>query len=423
MDKIIGIRREDKNQWERRVPLIPRDVKILKENYGIHTIVQPSKIRIFPDEEYAKAGAEINEDLGRATLILAVKEIPKELFQKDKTYIFFSHTIKGQAYNMGMLRHMMDLKCNLIDYERIVDEKNRRLIFFGKYAGLAGMIETLYSFGQKLKLQGFDTPLERIKQAYQYDSLDHAKKEIEAIGREIDEHGFPVELSPIVVGFAGYGNVSVGAQEIFNLLPHKTVSANILDEMYENFTSDNLNFYKVIFGEEDMVRRKEGEFDLQEYYTHPERYESIFETYLPRLDILVNCIYWTEDYPRLVTKDFLKNETVLKSNPMIKVLGDISCDIDGSIEITSKSTKPDNATFTYYADQDRYEDGTQRTGVTVMSVDNLPCEFPVESSTAFSSILKDYVNHMVSANYTDSLEKLEIPSPIKSALVVKEGKF
>lgn len=423
MDKVIGIRREDKNQWERRVPLIPEDVKELKEKFGIKTVIQPSKIRIFPDEEYIKAGAEINENLGAASVILAVKEIPVTLFEKKKTYVFFSHTVKGQEYNMGMLKHMMDLKCNLIDYERVVNEKNQRLIFFGQYAGLAGMIETLHALGQKLKLQGYNTPLEKIKQAYEYGTVENAKKEIEAIGYEIDEKGLPPELAPIVVGFAGYGNVSRGAQEIFNLLPFKVISASILSEMFENFSQDNLSFYKVVFSEDDMVRPKQGEFDLQDYYKHPEKYVPIFEQYLPYLDVLVNGIYWSEAYPRLVTKEFLKSETVLKSNLKLKVIGDISCDIDGGIEITHKITKPDNPTFTYFAEDDRFEDGTQRLGVTVMSVDNLPCEFSRESSMAFSKVLKEYVNSMISTDFHKSFKDLELSEPMRRALVLHHGKL
>ncbi|MCP5104622.1 MAG: hypothetical protein GY950_14650 [bacterium] len=423
MKKIIGIRREDKNQWERRVPLVPDDVKKLNEKYGIKTIVQPSKIRIFPDEEYEKAGAEINEDLSAASVVLGVKEMPVSLFQEGKAYVFFSHTVKGQDYNMGMLKHLMDTKCNLIDYERVLNEKNQRLIFFGKFAGLAGMIETLHAFGQKLELQGYETPLSKIKQAYEYKNLKEAKKEIEKIGKEIDENGFPVELSPIVFGFAGYGNVSMGAQKIFDLLPHKVMSPHILGEMYENFSNDNFNFYKVVFSEEDMVKPKQGDFDLQDYYQHPENYEPQFENYLPYLDVLVNGIYWTEAYPRLVTKEYLKNETVIKSNPRLKVIGDISCDIDGGVEICYKITKPDNPTFTYYAQDDRYEDGTGRTGVTVMAVDNLPCEFSCASSIAFSTVLKEYINDMVSANFNDDFEKLELSVPIKKALVLHNGEF
>lgn len=425
MDKVIGIRREDKNQWERRVPLTPTDVKELKEKFGIKTIIQPSKIRIFTDEEYENVGAEVNEDLSRAEIILAVKEIPLHLFQEGKTYMFFSHTIKGQHSNMPMLKRMMDLKCNLIDYERVVNEKNQRLIFFGRYAGLAGMIETLHAFGQKLKLQGYSTPLERIKQAYQYTSIEEAKIDIQEIGEEINEKGFPPELSPIVVGFSGYGHVSIGAQEMFHCLPYKTISAPILTEMYENFTADNYNFYKVVFYEEDLVRPKDSSerFELQDYFKHPEKYESQFENYLPCLSVLVNGIYWTEKYPRFVTKEYLKNQTILSSNLNLRIIGDISCDIDGSIEITKNATKPDSPTYTYYAAEDRYDEGVQRTGVTVMAVDNLPCEFPRESSEAFSVVLKNFVPALVAENYTCDFKEISLPDPLRRALVLHKGEL
>lgn len=425
MNKVIAIRREDKNQWERRAPLTPDDVKELNQKYGIKTIVQPSKIRIFTDEAYKNAGAEINEDMSQASVVLAIKEIPLHMFEKNKTYIFFSHTIKGQPYNMPMLKKMMDLKCNLIDYERVMNEKNQRLIFFGRYAGLAGMVETLHAFGQKLKLRGHSTPLEKIKQPYEYSSLEQAKKEIEAIGKEIDDQGLPLDLCPYVVGFAGYGNVSRGAQEIFNLLPHKVISAQILNEMVENFSSDNCNFYKVVFDEEDMVRPKDRnqQFGLQDYYNHPEKYESQFETYLPHLDVLVNCIFWAEQYPRFITKEYLENQTILRSNLTLKVIGDITCDINGSIEITHKATMPDNPTYTYFAADDRYEDGTQRLGITVMAVDNLPCEFPGASSAEFSAVLKDFVNDIASEDFNKGTDRLELPYPLKNALVLHKGKL
>ena len=141
----------------------------------------------------------------------------------------------------------------------MLNEKNQRLIFFGRYAGLAGMLDTLHGFGQKLLARGVANPFASIRQAYQYASLEEAKAEVAAVGAEIDEHGFPAELCPLVVGFAGYGNVSRGAQEIFDLLPHKILSAEALVEMVENFSNDNLNLFKVVFSEDDMVRAAAGD--------------------------------------------------------------------------------------------------------------------------------------------------------------------
>ncbi len=423
MSKIIGIRREDKNEWERRVPLTPGAVRILKDKFGIKTIVQPSKLRIFKDEEYVNAGAEINESLSEADTVFAVKEIPIGLLEDEKTYIFFSHTIKGQSYNMDLLRAMMKKKVNLIDYERIVDENNRRLIFFGKYAGLAGMVETLHGIGQKLKLQGFDTPLSEIKQAYSYNSVEDAKDHIREIGKEIEKAGFPPELSPFVFAFAGYGNVSQGAQEIFDLLPFKSMSIDVLELNYENFSADNYNFYKVILREEDLVKRKTGEFDLTEYYNNPELYVSKFEEYAENIKVLINCIYWTEKYPRLLTKEYLKNQAALLKFPNLRMVGDISCDIEGSIEITHKVTMPDNPSFTYFGDGDRFEEGISAAGVSVMAVDNLPCEFPKESSEAFSEVLLDFVNGISGADFNSEFQSLTLPEPVRRALILHRGEL
>lgn len=420
---MIGIRREDKNEWERRVPLIPSDLKELNEQYGIKSVIQPSKIRYFKDEEFEQAGVEVSEDLSKANVIFAVKEIPNYMFRKDKTYVFFSHTIKGQAYNMPMLRKMMDHGCNLIDYERIVNEKNQRLIFFGRFAGNAGMIETLHIYGQKLKLQGHNTPLANIKQPFQYSSLDEAKKEIRKIGEEIKTKGFPPKLTPIIIGISGYGNVSKGAQEILNILPHKVIPADMLTKLHDSLTLDTSNIYVVVFKEEDMFRKLEGGFDLNEYYNYPERYVSQFGMYIPFLTILVNCIYWSEKYPRLITKKYLQTDYYESSRKKLQVIGDISCDIDGAVEICYKITKPDNPSYTYDFTENEFEDGILPQGITVMAVDNLPCEFPGESSGEFSRVLKTFVKDIAEADFSQDYDKLDLPDPLKNALVLHRGEL
>ena len=421
---VIGIRRADKNKWERRTPLIPEDLKFLNEKYGIRTLVQPSEIRAYTNHQYAAAGAEVVEDIQSANIIFAVKEIPLHFYREGKTYIFFSHTIKGQSYNMPLLKKMMGLKCNLIDYERIVDESNRRLIFFGKYAGLAGMVETLHALGQKLKLKGFKTPIERIKQAYQYNSVEEAKKELNEIGNEIKSNGINEVLQPLVFGFAGYGNVSRGAQEILDILPVKTIKPEELNS-FNHFSKEELskNLFKVVFEEKNLVKPKEGTFQLQDYYDHPEKYEGDFEKYIPHLTVLVNCIYWTNRYPRLVTKKFLGSDNFQKSDQKLLVIGDISIDVEGAIEITYKATDPGNAFYTYQPANNTFEDGIQKDGITIMAVDNLPCEFPRESSKEFSSILRNYVYEIANEDFNKPFEELSLSNPIKKALILKNGEL
>jgi len=233
----LGIRREDKNKWERRVPLVPKHVKELSENYDIKTIIQPSKIRAFSEKEFANAGAIINEDLSSCPIVFAIKEIPDDFYEPQKTYAFFSHTIKGQKHNMTMLKKMMESECNLIDYEKITDEKGRRLVFFGRFAGLAGMIDTLWAFGQRMKWKGVETPFSEIKQTIHYRDLDEGKNHLKKIGNTIEQEGFPDSLIPFVVGFAGYGNVSKGAQEILDILPVEEISPKQLEIIHKNFSN------------------------------------------------------------------------------------------------------------------------------------------------------------------------------------------
>jgi len=150
----VGIRREDKDAWEARVPLVPDDVRGIVASCDATVCVQPSALRVFPDDAFASAGAVVTEDLDDCDIVLAVKEIPEAQFRPGKTYVFFSHTIKGQPYNMDMLRRMMELGCQLLDYERIVDEHNARLISFSRFAGIAGVVDTLWALGRRLEWEG-----------------------------------------------------------------------------------------------------------------------------------------------------------------------------------------------------------------------------------------------------------------------------
>ena len=277
MSNYIGIRQEDKYILEKRAPLTPKHVERLVKQKKLDIIVQSSGKRIFKDDEYRNAGAEIAEDLGKCSVIFGVKEIPLAVFEPDKTYIFFAHVIKGQSYNMPMLKRMMELKCNLIEYEKIVDEQGKRLIFFGRYAGLAGMINSFWALGLRMKDHGYLSTLLKIKQSHCYHSLQEARDDISAIGQAIAERGIPNELLPFVIGFTGYGNVSQGAQEICGLLPVKEITPAKLLELRNRHKLPNNIVYKVIFHEEDLVEHTGREpFDLHDDDANPQNYKSVF---------------------------------------------------------------------------------------------------------------------------------------------------
>ncbi|MBN2018363.1 MAG: hypothetical protein JW794_09595 [Candidatus Cloacimonetes bacterium] len=420
----IGIRREDKSTWERRVAITPEHVKLLHDEFSIQTFIEPSKIRVFTDDEYKQAGANVQEDLSDCDVVFGVKEIPKSFFQRGKTYVFFSHVIKGQLYNMPMLKCMMDLKCNLIDYEKIVNDKYQRLIFFGRHAGIAGMIDALWAYGQRLKHEGLKTPFETIKKAYEYHSVEDIKNSLKNIAENISAQGLPDDICPLVVGFTGYGNVSKGAQEILDCLPHIDITPQELLSLKDKNIS-NRHLYKVVFKEIDMVVPKDrsAQFELQDYFAHPKKYVSQFTQYIPHLTILMNCIYWSLGSPRLVTKKALKNITKDGEPLKLKVIGDVSCDIEGAIEITSKITEPDNPTYTYDPHTDAVVDGNEAKGVIVVGRDNLPCEIPRDASMAFSKALIDFVPQLVKTHEDGKLDRTDLPFELENALILYNGKL
>lgn len=423
MSFTLGIRREDKNRWERRTPLIPQHIKELNKKHGIGTIVQPSPIRIFSDEEYEQVGAKVQDDMISPPIVFAIKEIPIDFFEPGKTYVFFSHTIKGQRHNMPMLKRMMDLKCTLIDYEKIVDKHGRRLVFFGRFAGIAGMIDTLWAFGQRLKWKNIDTPFYKIRRTINYDGLEEIKEHLSKIRKIMETRGLPNSIIPLICGFAGYGNVSKGAQEIMDYLPVKEIPLEEIKQVYE--TPSSKYIYKIVFKEKDMVEpvSLKDRFDLQDYYDHPERYKSVFERYIPYLSILMNCIYWDKRYPRLVTKEYIKDSFAKSKKLHLQVIGDISCDIYGAIEFTVKATSPDNPVFVYNPNNDDIRDGYKGDGIVVMAVDNLPCELPKESSKAFSDSLWRFVPAITNANFNVDFEKLKLPFEIKNAVILYNGEL
>jgi alpha-aminoadipic semialdehyde synthase len=421
----FGIRREDKNPWERRVPLIPSHARELLQNFPLELWMQPSSIRVFTDQDYKAEGARIEEDLSSCSMVFAVKEIPLDFFAPGKAYMFFSHTIKGQHDNMPMLKKMMELGCTLIDYEKVEDEKGQRLVFFGTQAGQAGMIDTLWSFGRRLESLGVHTPFEKVRLAHQYGSLVDAKENIKKIGWEIHDTGLDPSIVPLICGFAGYGHVSQGAQEIFDLLPVEEVSPLDLESFYKQGNYASNRVYKVIFKEEHMVepRSASQKFLLQEYYDHPDRYRSVFESYIPFLSILVNCVYWAPQYPHFVTKEFLRRLWQTDESPRLKVIGDISCDVEGAIECTLYATNPGDPVYVYDPITNKALNGIEGRGVVVMATDNLPAELSLESSVFFSDAILPYVPGIAMANFSDDFESCDLPQPIKNAVILFRGEF
>jgi len=420
----IGIRREDKDQWEARVPLIPDDVVRLTDSGAAEFVLQPSAQRVFAADDYLRAGARLDEDLSACDIVLAVKEIPCELFGRGKTYAFFSHTIKGQPYNMDMLRRLMELECQLIDYERITDAQGKRLIFFSRFAGLAGAIDALWALGRRMEGEGLaPNPFAELGQTYTYPTLAAALAAVRGVGARIARDGLPAPLCPFVIGITGYGNVSRGAQEVVDALGAAAVAPADLDGLFAGAT-DRHAVHKVVFTEHDMVSRRDATapFELAEYYDHPELYEGTFERRLPRLSVLLNCVFWDAPYPRLVTKAAVRR-LYAAAPPLLRVIADVSCDIEGSVELTVKETHIDDPVYVYDPAADSIADGFAGNGPVVLAVGNLPCELSRESSQAFSTALSPFVPALAAADFSVPYARLALPPELRRALILHHGEF
>lgn len=431
MPKVIAIRREDKNKWEKRVAIVPESVKKLV-GMGVEVRVQPSETRIYSDSQYQAAGAVITDQIYDSDLVVGVKEMPLATFKEGGAYMFFSHTIKGQSHNMSMLRRLIDLKCTLIDFECITDANNRRLVFFGRYAGLAGMVDTFHALGQRYLAEGKNNLFSEIKMAHEYSAidngnsaLDNAKIAIEKLADHARANGFGAGDEPLVFGFAGYGNVSLGAQEIFDIFDHIEITPQELLELDLN-TCDPKKLIKVVFKEEDTVAPKNEavEFSKEDFFANPGNYRSIFAQYLPKMTGLLNCIFWHVQAPRLVTLDDCHRLFApANTQNRLKVIGDLSCDIKGGIECTLRTTTPDAPSYVYDINKNDISIGYEGIGPVIMAVDNLPCELPRSASDEFSAALEPFLPELAKIDTRKSLESSALPAEIKRAIILWNGQL
>ncbi len=383
----IGLIREGKNPPDKRVAFTPKQLKQIKETYPgkFDFKIQPSPFRCYTDSEYESEGIEVAEDITDCSLLFGIKEVPIDALLPKKTYVFFSHTIKEQVHNRALLRTILEKEITLIDYEVIKNDQGERLVAFGRWAGIVGAYNGLWTYGQKSGL--YD-----LKRAFQcYDKA------------ELDEELKKVQLPPIKIIVTGKGRVAQGVKEVLELVgiiavdPHDFIH-NYFDEPVYS-----------ILASEDYVRRKtDGGFDKGEFYGNPEKYESHFEKYAEVSDILIAAAYWDNRAPKLFELQDVKLDDF-----NLSVIADITCDIHGSIPTTVKSSTILNPVYDF--DRENLVDlppfGKQ-TSLSIMAIDNLPTELPRDAS-------EDFGNQLIE-HFIPELLKEESPV-IDRATVTKEG--
>ncbi len=417
----VGILKEA-NEEERRAPLVPEDVRWLTR-HGIKVEVESSPKRIFKDVAYKRNGAKVLKKASRASLLVGIKPPVVENLSRGKVYMFFSHTRKGQKTNMPLLKECMRKKITLIDHEMVIDSFGMRLLHFGRFAGISGAVDSFHYLGKKLELQGIKNPFAQIRRAYEYGSLKEIKTAMKRCGGNIRRQGFDGKMTPFIVGITGHGNVSRGAQEVIDPLgPASIHPADILDFIKKRKYQGN-KIYKVVFCREEGLRSKDGKgFYFEEYLKNPKNFRSDLDKHLPHITMLLHGSFWEKKYPRLITKKMVAR-LAGKKPFRLKFIGDISCDVSGSIELTYKTTASESAVFTYDPVKKKYMDGLDPKGISVLAVDNLPSELPREASSEFSRSLREYVYQIASCGAKNITRQVILPAEIRRGVITEGGKL
>jgi saccharopine dehydrogenase (NAD+, L-lysine forming) len=385
----IGLLREGKNPPDKRVAFTPLQVEEILQRYPqVSFVCQPSPIRCFRDEEYSGIGVELREDVSDCDILMGVKEVPLQNLIANKTYLFFSHTIKKQPYNKGLLQEVLRNKIRLIDYETLKDTQGNRLVAFGRYAGIVGAYNALWTYGMRYKAY-------TLRRAYECFDVNDLKLELRK-----------VRLPSVRIILTGAGRVGKGAMETLDSAGIRKVSPT--DFLHHQF---NEPVYVQLSSAEYHRRKEGGHFNRDEFHSHPEKYESTFMRFATNADILIAGAYWNPAAPVLFTREDMRLPDF-----RISIIADITCDINGSIPSTTKPSTITDPLYDFDPQSGRtFPPLTGDSYVTVMAVDNLPCELPRSASEEFGRDLIDRILRPLLVNDKEGI--------IKRATIAENGRL
>lgn len=386
----IALIKERKNPPDRRVVFSPRKCQEVMETFPEANIVaETSEVRFFKDKAYQKYGVEVKDDISDCDVLLGVKEVPVEFLIPNKKYFFFSHTIKKQPYNRKLLQAILKNKIEFFDHETIVKENNARLIGFGRYAGLVGAYNGFRALGLRDGL--FELP--------KVETL-HDLKEMKL---ELDKITLPQDLKIIL---SGTGKVAKGAKEILDHLEIHEVSDTVY--LTSTFTEPVYCLIDVM----EYNRRKDGKAGVKdEFYKDPTGYESNFMPYAKVSDFFIAGHFYGNNAPYLFTREDAKHPDF-----KINLVADISCDIDGPVASTLRASTIADPFYGYDPISEKETEYNANGAITVLAVDNLPCELPKDASEGFGHM---FLKHVMSAFFNDDKDGILA----RARMTTSEGKL
>lgn len=360
----FGIIKERKNPPDKRVVFAPDDLVQIKKDYPTVEIkVESSDVRVFTNQEYTDLGIEVTTDISDCDVFFGVKEIPSEALIPNKKYFFFSHTLKKQPHNKALLQTILQKNIELYDHETIVDSDNNRLIGFGKYAGIVGVYNGFRAFGIKFEL--FNLP--------KANTLSNQNALIAKLKRQV--------LPPLKIVVTGHGKVGKGAREMLIGMKIKEVTIeNYLSKIYAEpvFTQLDVLDYNI---------RKDGQvLDNKDFYKNPKEYVSNFQRFANSTDIYFAAHFHGNNAPDILTRAMLQSKDC-----KIKIVADISCDVNGPIASTIRSSTIEEPIYGYLPSENKEVSYTHPGAIVVMAVDNLPCELPKDASEGFGKMFLEHV--------------------------------
>ncbi|MBC6991187.1 NAD(P)-dependent oxidoreductase [Hymenobacter sp. BT491] len=385
MQKVkIGLIREGKIPADRRVPLTPKKCVEVQTTFpNVQIVVQESPIRSYSDQEYRDLGIEVRADISDCDILMGVKEVPVNQLIANKTYLFFSHTVKKQPANRELLRQVLKKNITLVDYELLTNDREERIVAFGRYAGIVGAYNGLLTYGRKFNLY-------ELKPAWQCVDMDDMQEEFFKVKK----------LPPIKMAVTGSGRVAQGALEVLDRMGIRRVS--VYDYLY-------LDFREPVYAQlrsSDYNARLDGRvWDTPDFHHNPHLYKSTFDKFLPVTDLLIACAYWHPTAPKLFTE-----EDTRRPDFRITTIADVTCDVNGSIPCTKRASSIADPAFDYNPQTGQLEAPYSRPdNITVMAVDNLPCELPRNASRDFGRQLIDNVfPHLVGSQSDEVIERATI---------------
>ena len=363
----FGIVRERKTPPDRRVVLSPEACqKVLKNHQTAEIIVEPSPIRTFKDAEYKAVGLEVAERMEECDVLLGVKEVPIEALLPDKKYFFFSHTIKKQPYNRKLLKTVLKKNIELYDHEVITNQKEQRLVAFGRYAGIVGAYNGLRTYGLKHELY----KLAKAETLADQPALIAELKKIKS------------KLPAIKIILTGRGRVGNGAREMLDAMNIRKV--NVTEYLEEEFS---VPVYCQIDAS-DYNKRKDGvRGNKTDFFANPQEYRSNFFRFTTVSDFFIAGHFYGQGAPYLYTREDAKHPDF-----RISVVADISCDIDGPVATTIRASTIASPIYGYNPQTEKEVNYTNKSAIAVMAVDNLPCELPRDASEGFgNAFLKNVI--------------------------------